>query len=47
MQDIGLPSGKSLYQIQVERAIRLQKMACRSRNKGIAFFSLLFSMTSY
>lgn len=33
MFDIGLPSGKSLYQIQVERAIRIQKMACRSRQK--------------
>lgn len=33
--DIGLPSKKSLYQLQIERAIRLQKMACRSRGKGM------------
>jgi len=33
MYDIGLPSKKSLYQLQVERAARLQKMAARSRGK--------------
>jgi UDP-N-acetylglucosamine/UDP-N-acetylgalactosamine diphosphorylase len=40
-KDIGLPSGKSLYQIQVERAVRMQKMAARSRGKGKHFFHSL------
>ena len=46
MYDIGLPSGKTLYQIQVERILRLEKMAqnaTEAENKGNIF---MYVMTS-
>jgi len=46
MYDIGLPSGKTLYQIQVERILRLEKMAqnvTETENKGTIF---MYVMTS-
>merc|ERR1711963_839197 len=44
MFDIGLPSGKTLYQIQVERILRLQEMAAEST--GTRGNILMYIMTS-
>jgi len=45
MYDIGLPSGKSLYQIQVERILRLQELASRLTG-GSAGCITMYIMTS-
>jgi UDP-N-acetylglucosamine/UDP-N-acetylgalactosamine diphosphorylase len=45
MYDIGLPSGKTLYQIQVERILRLEKLA-EDLSGGVHGNILMYVMTS-
>ena len=46
MYKIGLPSGKTLYQIQVERVLRLQKLASSKSSSAEAPKIVMYVMTS-
>ena len=44
MYDIGLPSGKTLYQIQAERILRVQEMAKKvTREEGLIYMYIMTS----